>query len=55
MSDRTREAMKSGVATGIGMAIYDLLNGKLGVDTAYRAAFVSVFCAVVYWVFPIKR
>lgn len=55
MSVHTLEAMKSGVATGIGMAIYDLLNGKLGVDTAYRAAFVSVFCAVGFLVFPIKR
>lgn len=63
MSDQMREAMKygfgMGVGIGVGTAVYDLLTGSLGVDTAYRATFIGIVCTFAFWVyfwfFPIKK
>jgi len=59
MSERVREAVKGGIGGAVGMAILDMLNGKLGVDTVYRAAFVAVtvtvFSSVVSWIFRGKK
>jgi hypothetical protein len=63
MSDQMREAMKYGFCMGVGMglgtAVYDLLTGSLGVETAYRATFIGILCTVAFWVyfwvFPIKK
>jgi hypothetical protein len=55
MSDQMREAMKFGFGIGVGTALYDLLTGSLGVETAYRATFIGIFCTFAFWVFPIKK
>jgi hypothetical protein len=48
-----------GVGMGLGTAVYDLLTGSLGVETAYRATFIGILCTVAFWVyfwvFPIKK
>ena len=39
----------------IGTALYDVIKGRLSVETAYRATFMALFLSVVFLIFPMKK
>lgn len=55
MSGRVRNALGTAIAMAIGVGLYDVLTGRLSVNTAYRSIFMAVFLFVVFLVVPMRK